>query len=235
MIDITQKDPEELYRKFRKALYTSIGMGTLISIIATEAIDAMDADKWEKKDRRIYSMIKAVEFAVDDLDRAGRKLTRTEEARAWVADFAVDARRTCEPHLQKLQFAIANNLGRLKGVDDINAMAKIIIARCMAKERGDIQTEQKKEFAGCYMKTDRGGQRAAVNVLTSISCAELAARLDKIIYAIFEPITPVDFDLTAGVDVMNGIKALNYTLCDVNTWEKARVKADELGHVHACI
>ena len=220
------------------SVYGAAALDYITIIHANEAIDMLhercpgESERPEVR-KRIRAMtgtkgrigaMRLLELAISD------QLT-DKQGKAWMADFGNIAYYKVLPQIEALQTAVANALGRYKGVPDINACAAVIVAQSLAHEASEYVKRRAAMFTA-YSIVTRDGRRMSVSQsLASMSCAAIDHALRCMAQALLEKHLPHDSDIAADPSVITGLKAVLNVMADPQTWIYARDKADELNKV----
>lgn len=217
------------------SVYGAAALDYITIIHANEAIDMLhercpgEAERPEVR-KRIRAMtgtkgrigaMRLLELAISD------QLT-DKQGKAWMADFGNIAYYKVLPQIEALQTAVANALGRYKGVPDINACAAVIVAQSLAHEAVEYVKRRAAKFTNFTITTHDGRRMSVSSSLASMSPAGLDFCLKNIARMLIEKHLPHDVDLAADPSVMTGLKAVLNTMADPKTWAYARDKADSL-------
>ena len=217
------------------SVYGAAALDYITIIHANEAIDMLhercpgEAERPEVR-KRIRAMtgtkgrigaMRLLELAISD------QLT-DKQGKAWMADFGNIAYYKVLPQIEALQTAVANALGRYKGVPDINACAAVIVAQSLAHEAVEYVKRRAAKFTNFTITTHDGRRMSVSSSLASMSCAGIDFCLKNIARMLIEKHLPHDVDLAQDPSVMTGLKAVLNTMADPKTWAYARDKADSL-------
>lgn len=234
MMDAAIPSIEQSREKYIVSVYGAAALAYIAIIHTNEAMDLMQwrtpgliRRKAKMAYRRIYGLdghvglIRMLELSINE------KWVNKADG-AWVADFGNATYERAEPHIIRLQNAIANVLGRYHGVPDINVCAAVVLAQSIAHEQVQY-VKRRAELLRNYTVLNHDRQRTTVSsALSSMSCATLDHALRTIAISMLEHNVPLDFDLASDPTVLTGLKSVLNVLADTRTWIFAREKADSL-------
>lgn len=211
------------------AVYGSAALSTVASIMLADLYDEMEGRTDYLSDRRIKRSMSAAMVYIEDIRRNILGLLADRKADgAWMADFGMAVYNRISTHLLKLTFAVAQVLGRHKGLRCVNTVAKLVVTQTVAEEAMNYAERRAKALKGCYVTYNNGRSRNVGNAVMSLSCRLVNDELKNVGRRILVPVLPPDTDLGKDVNIANGMKIVLKTLIDMDTWAYARDKADEL-------
>lgn len=230
----TGPSPDTIRVEFARTIEFSAALFTVAANIASEAIDlAADARTYAAhpgvtvllRQLDIY-ITEAYRRVPDVLRRLSPPQADTSHDAAWFADFGMSLARSVEPTLRKLQYSIANELGRIPGLDSPNTYARIIIAQSVLDELGKFGASQARHFRGVKVQNRYGAYVSAPNIiatLTSPRASSIARRLVIAIGNLYPEAVRVD--LTRSRPIIDGCHAFFNLLSDPAIWQNAIHKA----------
>lgn len=218
--------------EFTGSVYGAVALGNITVAHTHEAIDALRDERPDLLKGEVsrlvrqldgggkVGLLRMLEIRMEDVVRGGG-------GRAWLADFGNAAYEKALPHIERLQFAIANHLGR-HCVENINTFAKVIVAQSLACEAAAYVERRQKMMRGLVVTTWRKERMSVPFMLCLLSARPIEKALTRLAHALIEPNSKGDIDLFTDRAILDGCKAVVNVLGDVKTWEYARDKADEL-------
>jgi len=209
-------------------VYGSAAMSLITELLVADALDAIKERTDYHRRNAVRLNLNIARFGMADVRKAVNAMFLDKDGVTWTADFGNAAYSRVEPHTMRLQFAIANALGRFRPIEDTNAVAKLIVAQCMAHESAAYTERRAGLFKGCTMENRHGSVVSVPNVIRKMSCADVDNALRNVATLILKDVLPKGFSLLDDTTVRNGCRIVMNTLGDVNTWIYARDKADEL-------
>jgi len=157
------------------------------------------------------------------------EMTLQRVGKAWIMDFGNAAYEKALPHIERLQYAVGNHLGRHK-VTDITAFSRVIVAQSLAAESASYVERRQKLMRNCLVTAWDRRRISVPFTLGLLSCRSIERALSRLARVLIEPNSVGDIDLFTDQSVIDGCKAVVNVLGDVNTWIYARDKADELNN-----
>lgn len=216
------------------SIYGSAALGYMTLIHTLEALDTLEERCPELMKHGLKRSFNAIMREGGEADRLRHSINmqlRHERGRAWMADFGNAAYGAARPHLERLQFAVANYLGRHRDMPSPNALAGVVVAQSLAREAA-VYTARRASLAHGFSVSTRDRRRVpAASVLNTMSCAPVEHHLRVMARCLLRDRLPAEADILSDTDVMNGCKALLNVLSDTGTWVYARDEADRLNSV----
>lgn len=213
-------------------VYGTAALATVTETVMLDAFDSLEDNTSYPRRRDIRLSMNMARFGMEDVRNAVNKVFIDKSGVMWVADFGNAAYEAVSEQCTRLTYAIANQLGRCREVEDTRAVAMTIVAQCLAHESADYTDRRAAMFRGCTIENRHGSTVSVPNLLRGMSCRRVDMALKRISMGILQPILPDGFDLLSDMAVSSGCKAIMETLGSVDTWAKARDKADRLNSVN---
>lgn len=210
------------------AVYGSAALVAVAEAVMLDAFDEMEERTDYPTRRAVHDHMKAAEILMHDtLLTIYRELKRKEDE-AWMADFGNAVRETVAVGIERMRYAIANVLGRCKGLQSPSSVALMLVAQSIAAEAAGFAERRAELFRSYYTQNRHGSMVSASNVIRGFSCRMAEQRLRRLARTLIEPVATDGLDLLADRDVRNGVKILIGKLGNVETWKFARDKANKL-------
>lgn len=218
------------------SVYGAAALGYVTVIHTLEALDALQekhADLIRHGVKRSYNAIMGTSTQRGELEKLrmniSSHLVNAEDA-AWMQDFGNAAYECTLSVVERLRCAVANALGRYRGVPDINTFAAVVVAQSIASEAADYVERRARNF-GAYTIVTQGNEKLSVAfLLNQMSCRAIDRHLTIIASRLIGPCLPRTVDLLEDHAILTGCKAVLNVMADVNTWIYAREKANELNN-----
>lgn len=209
-------------------IYGTAALALMTQVSLADAFDFLEERTTYASGRKMRAEMATARFALSDALEAVNAMFTDRGGVAWAADFGNAAYERIAPHAMRLQFAIANNLGRFHGIEDTNAVAKLIVTQSIAHEAAAYTARRAELFKGSTVENRHGNPVSVSNLFRKMSIARTDKALCRMVTMILNGIVPDDLNLLDDVAVSNGCKIMMARLGDVDTWIYARGKADEL-------
>lgn len=210
------------------AVYGSAALASVAEAVMLDSFDELEEKTDYPQRRAVHDRMKAAEILMHDTLRTICEQLKHKEDSAWMADYSNAVRETIAADVQKLRFAIANRLGRLRGLQSPSSVALLLVAQSLAAEAADFAERRAEMFRGYQTANRHGSMVSASNMIRAFSCRMTEQQLRWLARMIVEPVANDDLDLPADTQVSNGVKIILERLADIDTWKYAVEKANSL-------
>lgn len=225
---------EEKQQEYNGAIYSLSALGHMVTIMTTDALDAMEERMPEALKNR--TIRKNVRMLTGSTDRAGELallrvrmnnlLVRSTD-RPWMADFGNAVYGIMEGDANKLKIASANFLGLYADkIGDPMTVAMLVNAMWLAVQSAETCEADAQLLRDFTITRYKGGRVNASSVIMDLSCKNIAYHLREIAAAILGPIE-VDREMLAVVSIQTGQRAFANKIQADSTWVRAIEIADE--------
>lgn len=231
---------EKMKDNFIAAIYGMFSLSSAVSFYTYDVIDNI-REKCPKlychEVKRACNAIEGTNGRKGEIDRIidnMKAIIHNKEDRNWISDYGRKIHDIVRPHMDKLAFAIANELGKFKDIPDINTFAQIITAQSLAAESAGYADTKSEDFRG-FKSTFNNvqGEMTASGVIRSLSCKTINKHLIDIAIHTLGGYIPDDLNLLRVKTIRDGVHAVLNTLQDTNTWKLARDYADEVNNTNS--
>lgn len=226
-IQTAERNAERMREEYIGTIYGVAGLSYMTSLCATEAEDMMRERCPSMATGRMAGRLAALRKAFTRLRLTLEDNFSDKAGAYWAADFGNATYERVRPLADRLQVAVANHLGRYRGIEDINVCARLVVAQSMAGETDDYLARRKRMFRGYSMVTSHGRTGVALQ-LSLIPTGAVRKLLAEMVGDCVGRHLPQDADLLADPAIRTGCKAMLNMLSMPDMWAAARDKADEL-------
>jgi len=218
---------ERMREEYVGTIYGAAALGYITYLYSTEMEDAMRERTPQLVAGKVKGALRAIGRAFTLMRQNVNSNFRDKGGAYWAADFGNAAYGEVRPHIGRLQTAVANHLGRYKGVADINVFARAIVAQSIASEAA-LYVERRQRLLHGYSAVTSAGRQSVPFLLGLLSMRGVCHHLEVIVGETVGRCVPSDTDLLADPSIRTGCKSVLNMLCDVRMWQEARDKADQL-------
>lgn len=225
MVNLALRKPER--EEYMAVMCGSTALTTVAGIVMGAAFDELEGTDYPR-DKKIWHEMKVAEWDMDDVRKAMTAVVATQGDYAWTQDFGMAVYGRVGDHVERLRYAIANALGRCKGVERPSAVALLVVAQHLAHEAAEYTGGKAGLFVGCKVRNRKGTMISVKNLLRSMTCVKAERAMAEMARLILEPVMPEGADYLGDTSIGTGIEAIERTLLDQRTWEYAMERANEL-------
>lgn len=221
---------EAMADEFTGSVYGAAALGYMAVIHALDACDMLEERCPRLLTGNAKSALRSLTSVGGEVEKLRVRLSlavRSKADASWLMDFGNAAYGLVKPHIDRLQFAVGNMLGRYPKVADITSFAAVLVAYSLASEATKY-VERRKELVRGWTVTTSSGRESASTVLGRLSCAGVEHQLKLLAEALLAPCVPDGTDLSGDPIVKTGCNAVLNALADTETWKAARNAADRL-------
>lgn len=216
------------------SVYGAATLATVASIATFDAIDMIREQCPQLEAGLVKKGIRAIEGTPNKIGQARmltlsiKEIVKDNSGMQWMNDFGNSVNEYVSPQLLKFRNAIANCLGRYKGVECPNAAAMVIVAQSIAHEQAAYVERRAEKFTLFTVEMRDRCKRSVSWVLRTMSCRGIDHSLRLMAEGLLERHLPDGFDLLADQSVRIGCQAVLNIMANVDTWVFAREKAERL-------
>lgn len=218
---------ERMRDEFSGSVYGAAALGYIAAIHALEAFDLLEERCPDLMRGRVKDTVGRATAEIERLRVRLSLSVRTRQDGAWLVDFGNAAYTAAKPHIDRLQFAVGNRLGRCPLVTDITAFSAAVVAQSLAAEAVKY-VERRKDIVRGWTVTTSSGRESASAVLSRLSCKPVEHQLALLAEELLGSRVPEGTDLPSDPLIRQGCNAVLNVLADPKTWQYARDTADRL-------
>lgn len=208
------------------AMYGAAALNTVAAIAMAAAIDELEEYTDYLSDKRVWHEAKVAQWDMDDVYSAMATVIATKADGSWVQDYGMSVWNSVAGHVERLRYAIANNLGRCKGLERPSTVGLLVAAQFLAHEAASYTGRSAELFRHCKVRNRKGTMVSVANLLRSMTCRKADKALDKMALLILNPLMPQGADYLSDKSISDGCDVIVKTLLDKNVQENAIARAD---------
>lgn len=220
-----EEENEEKPHKYLQALFTTYGLSYIVSCYAYDICDTIE-DKhpnlFKQKVKHLCRKLtgtKPTEGTLGEISNTAALVKSVQHGLSYLVDFGRVLSDSIKPDIDKLIYAMANEIGRYK-VPDINLFAKIIVTQMLAADAADFARKHISVFEK-YRVTYVDKEYRIHYILSKISTIATCHYLTLLENELLPRYLPKDFDVLNGDTISNGLDIIYNKINENKYWKQA--------------